>query len=93
MSNRKRFEFEFEDRDPQTFIIDYAGERDHKAVTQVEHGVPVLYVNRQACAFLARIFARLALGSYDGGYHLHFGKNFNPDSLETLRIVLEPRDS
>lgn len=88
MTTRKRFQYDFEDEGPRTFTIDYAGEYAQQLEVRVEDGVPVLYANRQACALLARIFGKLALGSYEPGFHLHIEKDFQAEGTEAMRITL-----
>jgi hypothetical protein len=62
------------------------------ACTTIEGGVPVLYVNKEACRLLAEIFARLALGTHRDGFHLHLRENFDSDASEMMRIVVDSQN-
>jgi len=73
--------------DEDTIVYEIVGEP--KGGTEIEKGVPAIYVNRAAARFLARVFAQLAEGQFTDGFHLHLGENFDPEAMETLRIVLE----
>jgi len=88
VSTRKRFQFEFDDEGPRTFTFDYAGEHAQQLDVRLEDGVPALYANQQACALLARIFGKLALSSYEPGFHLHIEKDFQAEGVEVMRITL-----
>ena len=56
---------------------------------EIDGGVPVLYVNREGCEFLAQLFSQLAAGHCDRGFHVHLGENLNPEAPEVIRVVLE----
>jgi hypothetical protein len=88
MAARKTFRFEFEDEGPKTLSFDYDGQYEQRLESAVENGAVVLYLNRQGCAVLAKVLAKMALGSYEPGFHLHFEKDFNAEQKEVLRLVL-----
>jgi hypothetical protein len=90
MRDRKTFHFEFDDEGPRTLTFEYDGQYEQRSETIIEDGVPVLYVNKQACAVLAKVFGKMALGSYQPGFHVHLEKDFNAEREEMLRIVLLP---
>src|SRR5262245_4254218 len=93
MAKKLHFEFDFEDSGPNSINYNVSGPPSQIASTGVENGVPVLYVNKGACRFLAELFARLALGTHRDGFHLHLGENFDPDGEEMIRVVIDSRRS
>ena len=88
MSNRLHFQCDFDDLGPETIKYEVTGPPTETACTVIEDGTPVLYLNRGACKLLADIFAKLALGTYADGFHVHLRKNFDPDEIEMLRVVI-----
>ena len=87
MSKRLHFECDFDDLGPKRITYQMSGPPTETACTTVEDGTPVLYLNKGSCKLLAEIFAKLALGSYADGFHLHLKKNFDPDELVKLLIA------
>ncbi len=86
---KRKFEFEFDDASANgTISFEYNEESDEKMSVVVENGVSVIYANRQAFMFLTKIFAKIALGEYQEGFHLHFYQDFDADQPEALRVVL-----
>ncbi len=88
MSKELTFMCKFEDEGPSSITYKTTGPPTETACTTVEDGTPVLYLNKAACKLLAEIFAKLAMGNYADGFHLHLEKNFDPDEVEMLRIVI-----
>jgi len=85
MSKKSIFHFEFEDQsaaasgsknDRITFDLSGGEELD----VQLQHGVPFIFANREACLSLARIFAMLGQGEYQNGFHIHLRKDFSGDA-------------
>lgn len=83
----KKFEHEIQDEGEN--VIALALEPGQSGGVEVEQGVAVLYLNRAAARFLARLFAQIAEGRYTSGFHVHLGENYDPDAAESLRVVLE----
>ncbi len=51
-------------------------------------GSATLYVNRAGCEVLAKIFAKMALGKYEAGFHIHMKENFGEEpAQDALTIV------
>ncbi|QUW02595.1 hypothetical protein J8C06_09620 [Chloracidobacterium validum] len=90
METKLRFECEFEDQGPTQITYEISGYPTDKAKLVIEDQTPVLYVNKSACHVLAEIFAKLAIGAYKPGFHIHLKENFDSDDKEMLRIVLAP---
>jgi hypothetical protein len=88
MNKQLHFECDFDDLGPNRITYQMSGPPTETACTTVEDGTPVLYLNKGACKLLAEIFAKLALGSYSDGFHLHLRKNFAPEEVEMLRIIV-----
>lgn len=88
MNKKIKFICEFEDSSPTQLSYEVTGPPLEQAVTKMEGQVPVLYVNKGACKVLAEIFAKLAMSSYPKGFHVHLGKNCDPETDEILRVVL-----
>ena len=85
---QRRFDYVFEDEGPTSLTYETSAETLERAEVAIEHGTPVLYVNHKAAEVLAKILAKLALGVYQDGFHIHVPKNLDDDEAEALRIVL-----
>ena len=83
----KHFAFQFEDAGSSSlsYTIDAA---DKLSIDTDYDTCPVLYLNKTGCVFLAKILLQMGLGSVKSGFHLHLGKNFDPEKPEILRIVV-----
>lgn len=88
MGTKLSYVCEFEDIGPSRISYEVSGPPGEQAVTTVEEQTPVLYVNKGACRVLAEIFAKLAVGSYKPGFHVHLHENFDSERKEMLRVVL-----
>ena len=88
MSEKNTFAIEFEDLGPSTLSYGISDPPVEKMTTTVEDQLPVIYANRDACKVLAEIFAKLAVGSYSNGFHVHLHENLDVDQKEILRIGL-----
>jgi len=72
-------EFKFEITGDNYILIDFDNDQKQKAKYQIsviskateQEDKVVLSLNQQACEAFARLFAQLAGGSYEHGYHLH----------------------
>ncbi|NOT63484.1 MAG: hypothetical protein HOP19_25010 [Acidobacteria bacterium] len=85
----KRFEFNFEDMSSKGSIsFEYADDVSEKMTVVVENGVPVIYGNREAFLLLAKTCAKLALGQYQSGFHVHLAADFDADLPEAVRLIL-----
>ncbi len=93
MEKKLRFECEFEDKGPTRLMYEMSGYPTDKAEILIENQTPVLYCNKSACRVLAEVFAKLAIGSYNPGFHVHLKENFDSDEREMLRVVLVPESS
>ena len=51
-------------------------------------GAAYLYANKAGFNVLAKIFAQLADGTHEGGYHLHLQKDFGESGPDVITIVL-----
>ncbi len=82
----KKFEFVFEDEAPQA--LSFALEGGETLKIEHQDGAPFLYANKRGCGVLATIFAKLAIGDYKSGFHLHlqedFEKEAGPDVLSII---------
>ena len=88
MIKRLQFERDFEDQGPSRLTYEIASPDRANATVATEDGEAVLYLNEEACKVFAEIFAKLALGTYTQGFHLHVRENFDFDRAEILRISL-----
>ncbi len=95
MSLEKEFNFEITGDD--SIFVDFDNDLEHIAKYQfslipdsTQHGDKViLSLNKQACGAFARLFAQLAEGNYEEGYHLHISLTEKQKGHEGLRIVLD----
>ena len=67
--------------------FEYSEDVSERIDVNVENGVPVVYANRTGLVFLAKVFAKMASDQHSEGFHVHLGKNLDPDEGEMLRIV------
>jgi len=81
----KKFIVDCQDEGPNT--LSYEVDESATLSVEIDDGSAVLVVNKPAAECLASIFARLATGSYENGFHLHVEENFDPDSGEALRVL------
>lgn len=87
---KKKFRYDFEDESAKSRIsFEYDDSIEEKLVVKVESDIPVVYGNKEAFLLLAKTFTKLALGSYESGYHVHINANFDADDAEALRIILD----
>jgi hypothetical protein len=84
----KNYTFEFEEERPNHITFDYSPEGDEEIDTLVENGVPILYANRPALLTLAKLFIKMAIGSYEEGFHVHLRKDLNADEPDRLIVML-----
>lgn len=83
-----KFEYEFRDEGPRRISFEYASDAREQLKSARDGDACVLYVNKAACCFLAKAFAKLALGSHAPGFHFHLTEDLNAEKAEALRIVL-----
>lgn len=87
---KKTFSYEFEDEsDRSRMSFEYDEEIEEKISVIVEDGIPVIYGNKQAYLFLAKVFCKLSLGNYESGFHLHLNMDLGGDEPEILRVILD----
>jgi hypothetical protein len=87
---KKKFEFEFEDlSSKRTISFEYANEGEEKMSIMIENGIPVIYANREAFLLLAKTCAKIGLGEYSSGFHVHLRRDFDADQAESIRLVLD----
>ena len=89
----KRFTFDFEEDRPNRISFDYGPDGDEELDTLIENGVPILYANRPALISLAKLFIRMALGSYKEGFHVHLRKDLNADEADRLLVMLHSAET
>ena len=86
------FNYQFEDEsDESTISFEYDEEIEEYLSIRIEGGVPVLYANKSAFKLLAKTFAKLSLGNYKDGFHLHLNTDFDADETVAIRIVLDKK--
>ena len=90
---KKKFNFEFDDVSHKNEIsFEYDGDESLKV--EIVDGQPFIYVNKSASAFLARFFAKLALGEYQNGFHIHFKEDFEDEpNQDVLAVLVDNEDS
>ncbi|HTV41720.1 MAG TPA: hypothetical protein VMF08_14150 [Candidatus Sulfotelmatobacter sp.] len=69
MAKTLNFRLKFEDTAPSRITYKVTGRE--KAAVAVESEISVLYINKDASKLMAEIFAKLAMGSYPDGFHIH----------------------
>jgi len=83
----KTFQYVFTDEAPRSLSFELDGS-ETLVVDQQAIGT-VVYANKSTCRVLAQIFAKLALGDYDSGFHVHLQRDFQEDSSpDVLTLVL-----
>ena len=88
MNKILRFAIEFEDLGPSRIAYEVTSPPIERAATAIEEQLPALYVNKAACKVFAEVFAKLAVGSYSEGFHVHLYEDFDDSRKEMLRISL-----
>ena len=66
---------------PSSLSYEVSGQ-EHLSIECDDSGVRV-FANRKACVVLAQIFGKLALGSYEPGFHIHLRTNFDDDAANS----------
>ena len=82
----KKFECVFEDEAPQSLSFELEG-GETLAVEQCNDSA-FLYANKKGCLVLAKIFAKLAMGDYQTGFHLHLQQDFAEAGPDVVTITL-----
>jgi len=90
---KKTFTYEFEEEKSNTLTYEYSQAEDERLSTSVENGVPTIYANSSALIMMARIFIKMASGSYANGFHVHLGQDFNFDLPDCLTVILDEASS
>lgn len=88
----KSFNFEFEDERTNHITFEYSPDGDEQLDTLVEKGLPILYANRPALLSLAKLFAKMALGDYTDGFHVHLRKDFDADQPDRSIVMPYPSE-
>jgi hypothetical protein len=86
---KKKFEFEFEDeslKDRITFEYEDASIDDLLLDVSFNYGQAIISANSEGFMVLAKLFAKLALGNYVEGFHVHLSNNFDGDGDDVLTI-------
>ena len=83
---KKRFNIRFDNEGPNA--LSYELGTNARLQCTVENGVPVVWVNREGARVLAEIFAKLALGTHATGFHVHLGRDLDPDGPDVVRLAL-----
>lgn len=89
MGNRiNKFEFHFKDEGSQRLSFECSDALDEELRAQVLHGGIVVSVNVSGCLSLAKVFIKLALGSYPNGYRIPIREDFDGNRPDALTIEL-----
>ncbi|HLJ45609.1 MAG TPA: hypothetical protein VKU01_06360 [Bryobacteraceae bacterium] len=87
---QRRFDYTYEDQSAQSKItFDYCPEGDELVRFGQADGESFLSANRSGFLALAKLFIKLAEGSYGKGFHIHLGEDFaGSDAGKTLMIAV-----
>jgi hypothetical protein len=87
---KRAFNFDFEDESPDGKIsLDYGPEDDEVLRFGIQDGEAFISANRAACLTMAKLFLKLAMGSYGEGFHVHIGEDFSSaEAQPTLCVAL-----
>ncbi len=89
---KREFNFEFEDEsNSSTISFEYDEKIEEILSVQLESGVPVVYGNKQAFLLLAKTLVKMSMCDYPDGFHLHLNEDFDADSTEVIRLVLNKK--
>ena len=87
----KRFEIEFEDESPQAAIsYELTGEETLR-LESTDDGT-FLYANQQGFHVLAQLCAKLSLGNYTPGFHVHLKEDFGDEPAADI-VTITVHDS
>ena len=84
----KRFEVTFEDEGFDVLTYETSYPTCERLDVSFEQNMCCVYLDRGAARVLAGVFARLAMGSYERGFHLHLPKDFDHNNDDVIRIGL-----
>jgi hypothetical protein len=90
---KHRFEFEFEQEKKNRMTFEYSPEADERLDVLIEDKTPILSLNRSGMITLAKTLIKMALGSYDDGFHVHLRKDLNADLPDRLVLMLHDGES
>jgi hypothetical protein len=90
---KRTFVFEFQEEKNNCITFEYSQKADERLDTLVENNIPILSLNRSAMITLAKMLIKMALGSYDSGFHVHFRKDLNADLPDRLIVMLYQGES
>ncbi len=85
---KRTFSYEFENESANTLTYECSPTEDEKLDCRMEEGELALYMNPSAMMTLAKMLVKMSSGTYAGGFHVHIGKDFNPDNRHVLRVVV-----
>ena len=85
---KRTFTFEFEEEDTNTLTYECSFNEDEQLSTKLEDGMLTICANQSGFMTLAKIVAKMALGSHKNGFHLHIQENFHEDLPDCLTLLL-----
>jgi hypothetical protein len=88
MSEAKSVTISFEDEGPKTFSYEIDRAENAQLSSSAGDGDVTLYLSRAGCQKLAELLVKLGGSSYQPGFHLHIGKDFDPDAARVLCLTL-----
>ena len=88
MAEAKSVTITFVDEGPKDFSYSVDRAEDARLDASESHGELALFLNAAGCSKLAEMLVKLACSSYHPGYHIHIGKNFDPDQDDVLCLTL-----
>jgi hypothetical protein len=72
----------------ESLTYELSPEGDEQLDAAVEHGAPILYMNRSGMLTMAKILKRIREGPYSEQFHIHLRKDFGDEGPEVLTIIL-----
>jgi hypothetical protein len=88
MSEAKSITISFEDEGPRSFSYTVDRAENARLSCSSTGGEVTLYLSRAGCRKLAELIAKLGHGRYARGFHVHIGKDFDPDEEDVLCLTL-----
>jgi hypothetical protein len=91
MNETKSVTITFQDEGPKTFSYEVDRRDNPRLTCPTSDDEVTLYLNSAGCVELAEFLLKLGHSSYDPGYHVHIGKDFDPDQSDVLCLTLSEK--
>jgi hypothetical protein len=85
-SLKRLFEYHPDDAGPAR--LDFEVPAQARLACELDSGTPVVYINKSGSLALAKVLVQLGSSQHATGFHVHLGRDLDPEAPEAIRIVL-----